>query len=166
MVSRLLVQLSTLAAFVVTLGAQAPVGPTVGLVRQLYADVSCEAVMDEPRCPADRDLSLMSRAQLARYFDGRLLDLWLRDWECVTRRREICNLDFAPLWDSQDPAGTTVRVLAGDRANHVVVELRRPASTDVVRLQFELVRGAVGWRIRDVSKPTVWSLVALLSRRS
>ncbi|MCU0618213.1 MAG: hypothetical protein MUD17_14170 [Gemmatimonadaceae bacterium] len=108
----------------------------------------------------------MSRAQLARYFDGRLLDLWLRDRECVTRQREICNLDFAPLWDSQDPAGTTVRVLAGDRANHVVVELRQPASAEVVRLQFELVRSAVGWRIRDISKPTVWSLVDLLSRRS
>lgn len=121
--------------------------------------------MEEPRCPADRDLSQMSRSQLARYFENRLVDLWLRDRECATRSREICRLDFAPLWDSQDPAGATVRVLAGDRANRVIAELRRPASTAVVRLEFELVRHATDWRIRDVSKPGAWSLVDLLSRR-
>lgn len=120
--------------------------------------------MEEPRCPADRDLLQMSRGRLLRYFDGRLIDLWIRDRQCVTRTREICNLDFLPLWDSQDPAGVTVRVLAGERQDRIIAELRRPASAEVVRLHFELVHRAKGWRIRDVTKPTVWSLVELLSR--
>ena len=165
MVRRLLVPLCALVVCIAPLGAQSSAGSAIGFVRQLYGDISCEAVMEEPRCPAGRDLSQMSRSQLARYFDSRLVDLWLGDRECVTRNREICNLDFAPLWDSQDPAGATVRVLAGDKENRVIAEVRRPASMDVVRLQFELVRHAADWRIRDVSKPGAWSLVNLLSRR-
>lgn len=135
------------------------------VVRRLYADLACEAVRAEPRCPTDRALVELSRERLSRYFDRRLADLWDRDRACTARTRDVCRLDFSPIWDSQDPAGTTVRILPTDREERVEVELRHSGAPDVVRLQFEVVQRASGWRIRDIVKPGVWSLTQMLSTK-
>lgn len=161
-VRRILSFLGIVSAAATPLAAQSASERPSAVVRRLYADVACETVLEEPRCPADRELTSMSRAQLSRYFDRQLVELLLRDRACAVRTREVCRLHFSPVWDSQDPAGRTVRVLPGPSERLVSVELRQPASDAMVRLQVELIQRPGGWRIRDIAKPGAWSLVTLL----
>lgn len=136
----------------------------ISVVQQLYADFACEAVVSEPVCGAQYDMVNQPRAVLARYFDDQLVQLWLADRECATRTREICNLDFAPIWDSQDPSGTSVRILATADSGVVDVEVYRHPTSEKTVLRYTLVQTRAGWRIHDIAHGDAWSLVALLSR--
>lgn len=136
----------------------------VRVVAQLYNDFACEAVLSEPRCDNQHALIDQPRASLTNYFDESLTRLWLADRACVERTREICRLDFSPIWNSQAPEGTFVRVLPGADAMHVNVELldnRAPQKTRT--LQYTLAKTPAGFRIHDINDGAVWSLQALLS---
>jgi hypothetical protein len=141
----------------------ATLSPRVEVVRQLYSEFACEAVVDAPGCDEQHELADQPRDVLGRYFDDRLTTLWLADRDCARRTRQICALDFSPIWDSQDPTGTYVRIVAAADSSHVDVALRGPASQGLRKLRYTLVQTASGWRIRDIDAPSKWSLVRLLS---
>lgn len=146
--------------------AQARVSsPSVALVTRLYADFACAAVIDTPSCDSQHDLIDQPGTVLARYFDPPLVRLWVADRACVARTHEICNLDFRPIWASQDPVGTHVSITAGDDSSQVSVEVRHPFYREPRTLQYTLVKTPAGWRIHDIALGSEWSLVALLSRK-
>jgi hypothetical protein len=136
----------------------------VATVAQLYRDFAWEAVVDEPVWNG-HGLIDQPRAILLRYFDERLTDLLLVDRACVSHTHAICRLDFLPIWASQDPAATELKVLPTQDSSVVVVKFRYPSGGDAVELRYHLLKGKSGWRIDDISQGSRWSLLALLSRK-
>jgi hypothetical protein len=145
--------------------AQTKPSPAVAVVRQLYADFACEAVIDEPGCDSRHELVDQPRAVLAKYFDDQLIRLWLADRLCAARTHEICNLDFSPIWNSQDPSGTFIRISPTSDSTKVDVELRHPFYKEPRLLHYTLVPTRAGWRIHDIASGKEWSLVTLLSKK-
>lgn len=137
----------------------------VAVVRQLYADFACEAVVDEPGCDTQHEFVDQPHLVLAKYFDDRLTRLWLADRNCAARTHEVCRLDFSPIWDSQDPTGTYVRILATPDSAAVDVQVRHGPTSKKSILRYTLVKVPAGWRIHDIVRGKEWSLVALLSRK-
>ena len=135
------------------------------LVRQLYTDFACEAVLDDPECDSQHEFIDQPQSVLAKYFDNRLVQLWLADRRRALRTREVGNLDFSPMWDSQDPSGTFVTISPTMDSTLVQVELRHPYYTEPRYLDYRLAKTSTGWRIHDISRRGKWSLVQLLSRR-
>lgn len=119
-------------------------------------------MIEEPRSePAD--LLRQPREVLARYFDGRLTDLILKDRACV-KAFGLCALDFSPIWDSQDPAGTTVRISTEMALEEVTVRLSNPTLKAPTRLTYRVVKTAAGYRIsnllfEDPSRPSLLKLL-------
>jgi len=146
------------------LAAQPPSAPTArSAVAKLYQDFAAEAVIDTPD---DTILDLFSRpkAALSRYLDDELVALVMADRACSQKKQEVCNLDFAPIWDAQDMAGTTVKLADGRDASRVQVELRRPPDA-VRRLTYVMIRTAAGWRVHDIEYDSHESLVTMLKRK-
>lgn len=137
----------------------------VSLVRQLYADFACEAVLGDPGCDSEHEFVDQPQSILEKYFDDRLLQLWLADRRRALRTHEVGNLDFAPIWDSQDPSGTFVNISPTKDSTLVRVELRHPYYTEPRYLEYRLAKTSTGWRIHDISRRGKWSLVELLSRK-
>lgn len=155
-----------LTPLTVGLGAQTPKpSAQTTVVAALYADFACEAVLDEPLCDGRHQFVDQPKAVLAKYFDDQLVRLWLADRACAARTHQICNLDFSPIWDSQDPTGTVVRIVSAADSTHVDVELSRSSPASRV-LRYTLVNTQAGWRIHDISKGAEWSLVKLLSGKT
>jgi hypothetical protein len=154
------------AVLVGKLDAQrSPKSGAVALVVQLYADFACEAVVDTPGCDGRHQLVDQPRPVLARYFDDRLVQLWLADRACAARTHETCNLDFMPMWASQDPVGTSVKILPTADSTRVDVELRSSSSQESRTLRYTLTKMPAGWRIHDIARGKEWSLVGLLSKK-
>lgn len=128
--------------------AAEPMPPQVALVSKLYQDFAFEAVLEEPTTGYVL-FSEQPRRVLLRYFTSKLADLLLRDQRCTTTTRDICRLDFMPLWGNQDPIGAGVQVLMGETPDTVNVRLRYPASTS--HLTYYLEKTKAGWRVRDIA---------------
>jgi hypothetical protein len=130
----------------------------------LYRDFAWEAVIEEPNRVGETLID-EPKPILQRYFDDRLTSLVLQDRECVRRTREICRIDFVPIWDSQDPSGASdLHISTTDKANVVGVRFRYP-NGDVVTLKYHMVRTSRGWRIADVDYPTQPSLLNQLTTK-
>ncbi|MDB4908365.1 MAG: hypothetical protein JWO05_3149 [Gemmatimonadetes bacterium] len=153
------------AIAVAPIEAQAKPSAPVTLIASLYAAFACEAVVDAPGCDSTHELMDQPKPVLARYFDAQMVRLWLADRKCAAQSREICSLDFAPMWSSQDPIGTTVRILPTNDPRLVDVELLSPQGKTRQLLRYTLVKTPQGWRIHDISLGKEWSLLALLSRK-
>lgn len=128
------------------LAGAAPHDAEVAAVRALYARYAEEAAIDDTLSPT---LASAAPAVLRRHLTEPLTRLLLRDRACQQRTREICRLDFAPLWDSQDPAGTSVRLHWDAGQKRVVAELRR-GDGSARALAYSLVKQKDGWRIDDI----------------
>lgn len=142
------------------LAGAAPHDAEVAAVRALYARYAEEAAIDDTLSPT---LASATPAVLRRHLTESLTQQLLRDRACQQRTREICRLGFAPLWDSQDPVGTSVNLRWDAARGRVVAELRRgdgPARA----LAYSLVKLKGGWRIDDIDfGPSRPSLRQLLS---
>ena len=134
----------------------------VELVARLYRDFAWEAVIDEPEW---RKHELLNQPQtvLARYFDSNLTALIRRDRRCVATTREICNLDFSPIWASQDPGASGLKIVAGPTPEIVNVSFRYPGNGTKVELSYRTVKTRAGWRIADIRYGDGSSLVSVLS---
>ena len=119
----------------------------VNVVRSLYDEFAGEAVLEDPG--TQRPLLDQSRAVLLRYFTPEMSMLLLRDRACAVRTREICNLDFLPIWDSQDPSGATVKMLGESALGSVRATIGYP-NGEKRELVFRLARTSSGWRIADI----------------
>ncbi len=127
-------------------------GPTQ-VVYKLYRDFAWEAVIDVPddarqivgAAVADQPLHV-----LENYFDHKLSALLVADSECTKKANgEICNLDFDPIFGSQDNAASDLTIDATSSGD-VDVRYVYPSTGKKVELLFKVVRTSVGYRIRDI----------------
>ncbi len=135
----------------------------VAVVAQLYRDFAWEAIVHEPEW---RDHALLeeSREVLARYFDDSLTALIVNDRSCVARTHEICRLDFSPIWDSQDPGASEMKIAATRDSSVVAVRFRYPATGRVIELSYRMSQTRHGWRVHDIVYGTGRSLLSILDR--
>ena len=133
--------------------------PEVAVVSRLYRDFAWEAVLAEPQAPGLTD---QPKAVLQRYFTPQLAGALVADAACASRRREICALDFLPLWASQDPAAQDLTVVQAG-PGLVQVKFATPSSTIATTLQLRVVHTRSGWRVADIIYPSGPSLAELLS---
>lgn len=137
----------------------------VTVVSQLYRDYAWEVVLRDDRSR----LTLFDepREVLARYFDDSLTLLIDRDRICRERTHEVCTINGAPIWDSNDPQAVDLVVVASD-STEVAVSFRRAISTvdsEVVRLAYKMVMTPRGWRVRDIVRHDGGSLVQALNAK-
>lgn len=132
----------------------------VGVVMRLYHDFSFQAVFDQNGVPYD-DILNQPKAVLDTYFTRELTNLILAERKCAAARGGICNIDFMPLWASQDATGVTVEISQGKSPDEVIALLTSPGETDKLELTYALVKTDRGWRVRDI-RGTAWSLVSTL----
>jgi hypothetical protein len=128
-------------------------------VAQLYKDFAWEAAAGHTEKPG---LIEQPRAVLSRYFDDGLTSLILADRACVERTKEVCRLDFSPIWDSQDPAASGLKVSATKDPSIVKVSFRDSGSGDVTELTYRMVKTKAGWRVHDIAYKSHESLLTLL----
>lgn len=103
---------------------------------------------------------------LRHYFDKELSRLIVKEAVCLRQHRgELCNLEFEPLYGSQDPAAEDLLILP-HAADQIWVEYTYPATRAKITIQYRLRHTAQGWRITDIVYPNAnqLSLKALLSR--
>lgn len=161
----LLRNLVSLLFVLFAIGARADTGSgAVQVVVQLYRDFAWEAVVEQPRW-LGHELLNQPRKVLARYFDWNLVALIRKDRQCVAKTREVCKLDFSPIWASQDPGASELKVTAGPAPDLVAVSLRHPGSGERLELKYRLVKTQTGWRIADIRYGNDSSLVSILSGR-
>ena len=135
-------------------------GP-VAIVYNLYHDFAWEAVISEPE---NKGLLDQSRSTLERYFDSRLANLILKDRECEARTKEICKLDFMPLWDSQDPGASDMKITSG-KGNTVNVEFLYPGDSSKIKIIYQATKVSGHWRISDIRYKSGHSLLSILESK-
>ena len=152
--------------FLNAFAAGAPDAPSAPLhvVTQLYRDFGWEAGAGEPSS-YKHDLIEQPKPILQRYFDDALTALILRDRQCVAKTQEVCNLDFAPLWNSQDPAATQLKIREGSAANTVVVSYRSPDGNETMTMVYLARKTSRGWRVSDIEYSSGNTLKGLLSQK-
>ena len=140
-----------------------PMSSQVATVAQLYRDFAWEAVIEEP---SFESLGLLDqpRSILHRYFDDRLTELWLADRECQVKTREVCRVDFSPMWSAQDPVASGLKIVQTADSSRVRVTFRSYRN-QTVELTYSMARTERGWRITDIRRGAEWSLRQLLERK-
>lgn len=140
--------------------AAAEPGSAVETVERLYHDYAWEAVVQGPRA---EQLRLMEAPleTLRRYFTGSLATLLVKDRECAARTKEICRLDFEPIWGSQDPATTELSIVPGRDPSSVRVSFSYPGQAQRIELTYTLVNEPAGWRISNITGSD-WNLRNIL----
>jgi hypothetical protein len=141
--------------------APAPTNALAAVVK-LYRDFAWEAVSEDPDL-SQLDLFGRSQAEMSRYLDSKLIALVMRDRACSRRTQGVCNLDFSPIWDSQDPVGITVKIKPTPDPNVVAVTLTFPDQQPKAELQYVMTKSPAGWRVGDIRYNSHKSLVQMLS---
>jgi hypothetical protein len=136
----------------------------VKIVAQLYRDFAWEAVIDDPvwRGHALLDQSL---PVLERYFDHTLATLIVQDRKCASRSHEICKLDFSPIWDSQDPGASQMKIVIGSASDIVNVVFRYPGAAQKIELSYKMTKTNSGWRVADIRYKSGLTLISILSAK-
>jgi hypothetical protein len=129
-----------------------------GIVLKVYKDFAWEAVM-----AAEHYDGLMQQPQivLEKYFDEKLTSLILKDRACA-KKEGMCNLDFLPIWDSQDPSAGDLTVEKTNKPNIIAVTFRYPSIDKKIELKYQVTKTTKGWRISNISGKD-WSLLSILS---
>jgi hypothetical protein len=141
------------------------------VVYQLYKDFGWSALFASEQEAArylGRPIEGQSPSVLEKYFDAELTQLLLNEASCRAQRKgELCNLNFDPIFASQDPAATNLSIRAVERGT-VVVRFTYPPSAETVQLKYKLKKHDVGWRVDDIIYLTndSVSLKAILSRNA
>jgi hypothetical protein len=144
--------------------AQQPASAALEAVSRLYRDFAWEAEAQQSTRRATSFIE-QSKRELERYLEPQLTDLLLADRACVARTKQICRLDFAPLWSSQDPGATNLQVKQGTRQGTVGVSFVYPGNGQRIRLQYEIAETAAGSRIFDIRYESGSSLRSILQRK-
>lgn len=128
-------------------GARGESGPSATIV-QLYKDFAWEVVIEDQNGLVP--FIDQPRSVLEKYLSPELAKLWLTDRACAENSGEMCRMSFDPLWNSQDPAATRLKITSGSKPGLVDVSYQSPGSEQRVSLRFRLVKLASGWRIDDI----------------
>ena len=134
------------------------------VVAQLYRDFAWEAVVDKPEWPG-HSLLEQPRQVLARYFDENLAALILKDRSCVAKTHEICRLDFSPMWASQDPGASELKVSPTKDPGVVAVKFRYPGNGSIIELSYRMSKTRIGWRVHDILYSSGSSLLSVLGSK-
>ena len=118
------------------------------LVAQLYKAYDWETKSEQSS--NRRTLIEESREVLAQYFDNKLTGLMLKDRACVNKTKEVCNLDFSPIWASQDPSvSKKLNISSTSKPEIVVVEIRYEGQKPL-KLTYHLAETKAGLRISNI----------------
>lgn len=148
-----------------TIAAPSAPDEQVAVVGSLYKTFAWQ-VLSNSNGVFGRPLSQQESSVLRRYFDQELTSLLVKDRRCAATSGGICNLDFDPIFASQDPAAADLSI--HPMSNDIVaVEFTYPSSGEKVRLEYRLAKSAGGWRIHDIRYPGMSdaSLKQLLARK-
>jgi hypothetical protein len=144
--------------------------PATGVVYQLYKDFGWTALF-APGKEADSllgaGLLAQPRATLERYFDPALTDMILAEDACVKASPGmLCNLEFDPLFGTEDAAAMDLQIKAV--ASTAVVQFIEPSSHSRVRIDYVLIKDGQRWKIHDIVYMTKnrLSLRSVLGRKS
>jgi len=137
----------------------------VAVVGNLYRAFAWQALAS-PDDVFGKSLVEQDSSVLHRYFDRELALLLINDQRCIERTGELCNLDFDPIFASQDPAAADL-LIRSITNNMVAVEFTYPSNGEKVRLEYRLTRSENGWRISDIRYPgkSQATLKQLLARK-
>ena len=140
---------------------QAPVTTVV----RLYRDFAWEAVFDT--ATTGQTLLIDQPATVLKiYFTHRLAKLLVEDRRCAVRTREICKLDFQPIWASQDSAAMDLKIETETPVSNVVtVKYRYPSTGELLQMKYDLTHTAAGWRISDIRYQSGISLLGVLEAK-
>lgn len=135
------------------------------IVFKLYRDYAWEAIMAGHS--SDALLFEQEQGVLEQYFDEKLTSLILKDRACA-KKEGICNLDFSPIWASQDPSAADLTITETNEQNIILVKFYRPGNDEKIELKYHVTKTTKGWKISDIvgrgKNGKSWSLVSILSR--
>jgi hypothetical protein len=139
------------------------------IVYQLYKDFGWSALFndsDAAKYYLGKTIEEQSQDVLSKYFSPELVTLFLQEASCnATRKGELCNLEFDPIFASQDPAASELTISSVEN-DDVTVQFIYPSNGMRVILLYKIAKFKEGWRINDIVYPgsSVSSLKAILSR--
>lgn len=131
-------------------GAAAPSAQSaeVAVVAALYKAFSWQALSDADEL-FGKPLTQQEEAVLRRYFAPELASLLVEDRHCIDRSGEVCNLDFDPMFASQDLGIADLSIAATGRGL-VTVEFTYPSNGKKNQLEYRMVKRGKDWRIDDI----------------
>jgi len=133
------------------------------VVAWIYRDFAFDAIM--PLYWKNASLAQQPGKTLLLYFIDELASLILKDSQCVKQTHEICNLDFDPIFASQDPGAMDLEVSPADKSNTVHVQFKYPSNGEKISLSYKVEKTPQGWRIRDIIYSNFGSLKKLLTEQ-
>lgn len=125
------------------------------LVARLYKDFAWQAIVSIPDQSKEtkdafgKEFARQNEGILQKYLDPTLSSLVVRDAKCTAKTREICNLDFDPIFASQDPSAVDL-VVKSLAPGKVSVEYKYPSSGEKIKLEFRVAIIAGKWKITDI----------------
>ncbi len=120
----------------------------VALVAELYRAYAWEVVISEPSLGSG--LFGEPREVMERYLAPELVEGVLADRQRSADSGDIGALDYAPMWASQDPGASQLRIIAGARPTEVRVEFDYPGNGQRIGIDYRLVQTVRGWRVLDI----------------
>ena len=132
------------------------------VVAWLYRDFIFTATMSSYWKGAS--LADQPKETLLLYFTEELASLFVKDRQCAEKTNGICNLDFSPIFDSQDPAVMDLEIAPADKSNTVPIQFTNPGYGKKVRISYEVAKTSRGWRIKDIIYIDGHSLKKILSQ--
>lgn len=134
----------------------------VAFIAHMYEEYSWET--KDSGSPGKKPLFSAPAAVLHRFFDARLTKAILADRACEARVQGECNLDFDPMWNSQDPGGVTVQVVSTRESMVVQARLHYPYDKETRVVTYRMRNTPAGLRIADMSGLRWPSLLELLQQ--
>jgi ABC-type transporter MlaC component len=129
------------------------------LIRRLYETYAWETTDTlDGRSP----LFAASPAVMRAFLDSSLIRAVMVDRACMKQSQGICNVDFDPMWASQDPVGATSKVFDTADPAVVRVELQYKSEPEPIVITYHLRPTSAGWRITDLGTKDWPSLKKLL----
>jgi hypothetical protein len=109
----------------------------------------------------NKGIDTCDRRALAKYCDGTLTDLFLKDCACSKRTGEVCNLDWDPFYDAQDfgeeEPNPRIKRIAGTDSFEVTI-----TNLGETRLTYEMKKTKAGWRVANI-RSAKWDLLKVLN---
>lgn len=129
-------------------------------VARMYADYAWETKDDS--VGKGEPLFVAVAAVMGRYLAPELIKAVLADRACEARVGGECNLSFDPMWDSQDPGGATVQIVATKDPSNVQARIHYPYENETRVVTYRLRHTPAGWRVVDMAGAKWPSLLHLL----
>lgn len=144
-------------------------GEPVSVVYRLYKDygwVGMFALPEDAERHVGPPLTSQPRRILLRYFNESLARLLVKEEMCLKKSKgSVCNLEFDPLFASQDPSAVSLEIRQTE-PNTVCVNYTTPSSGDEITINYILELHGASWRIKDIiySNMNNLSLKRILSK--